>query len=204
MTPLGAGSPARPTTATICRFVVNSPIGAVTIGADASGRLTELRVIAGTDGLADGADGADDAAAFDDPAVVVEGADGTPRATAVLERVAAQLDEYFAGARRVFSVPVAPQGTAFQHEVWDAVAAIPYGTTASYGRLAARIGRPRAARAVGHANGQNPVALVIPCHRVLGASGALTGYGGGLEAKRFLLRLEGADGGQPARLAGSR
>jgi methylated-DNA-[protein]-cysteine S-methyltransferase len=160
---------------------VNSPIGAVALGASASG-LTELRFVAGT---------ADGGAVLDDPPGIVDAGEAT-RAAAVLERVAAQLDEYFAGRRRAFSVPVAPRGTAFQHDVWHAVAAIPYGTTTSYGSLAAGMGRPRAARAVGHANGRTPVALVVPCHRVLGASGALTGYGGGLDAKRFLLRLEGA------------
>ena len=182
MTPPGAGSDARPTSATIRRIVVRSPIGAVAIGASAAGRLTELAFIAGEAG---------GFAAWDDSPVLVDAADAT-RAWAMLERVADQLDEYFTGRRRAFSVPVAPQGTPFQHEVWDAVAAIPYGTTVSYGHLAARLGRPRAARAVGHANAHNPVALVVPCHRVLGASGGLTGYGGGLDAKRFLLRLEGA------------
>jgi methylated-DNA-[protein]-cysteine S-methyltransferase len=108
----------------------------------------------------------------------------------VLDRAAIQLEEYFAGRRRTFTFPLAPGGTPFQRQIWDAVVAIAYGTTATYGRLAADVGRPQAARAIGHANAHNPIAVVIPCHRVLGASGALTGYGGGIEAKAFLLALE--------------
>ena len=102
-----------------------------------------------------------------------------------------QLDEYFAGARRGFDLPLAPRGTPFQRRVWDALAAIPYGTTISYGELARRIGAPDAMRAVGAANGRNPLPIVVPCHRVIGADGSLTGFGGGLPTKRFLLRLEG-------------
>lgn len=101
-----------------------------------------------------------------------------------------QLDAYFAGERRSFSLPLAPRGTAFQREVWEALRAIPYGATSSYGALAAAIGRPRAVRAVGLANGRNPLPIVVPCHRVVGSDGSLTGYGGGLEAKRMLLELE--------------
>ena len=99
--------------------------------------------------------------------------------------------EYFAGARRVFTVPLAPAGTPFQRLVWDALREIPYGATATYGEIAARIGRPGAARAVGSANHHNPLSIFVPCHRVLGANGALTGYAGGLEAKRKLLAIEG-------------
>jgi methylated-DNA-[protein]-cysteine S-methyltransferase len=101
-----------------------------------------------------------------------------------------QFAAYFAGELERFDLPLAPTGTDFQRRVWDAVAAIPYGTTASYSEVAAAVGRPTACRAVGAANGRNPLAIVIPCHRVVGAAGALTGYGGGLERKRALLDLE--------------
>jgi methylated-DNA-[protein]-cysteine S-methyltransferase len=104
-----------------------------------------------------------------------------------------QLAEYFAGTRRAFSVPLAPAGTAFQLSVWQALQAIPYGETVAYGELAQRLGRAGAARAVGVANGSNPLPVIIPCHRVIGADGTLTGFGGGLPIKRALLRLEGAD-----------
>jgi methylated-DNA-[protein]-cysteine S-methyltransferase len=103
-----------------------------------------------------------------------------------------ELEEYFAGERHAFDLPVAPSGTPFQQRVWEELQRIGYGTTISYGELAARIGRPGAARAAGAANGANPVSIVIPCHRVIGSTGTLTGYGGGLEAKRFLLELERA------------
>ncbi len=101
-----------------------------------------------------------------------------------------QLGEYFAGGRRVFDLPLAPSGTVFQREVWSALEEIPYGTTTTYGVLAAKIGRPRAVRAVGLAVGRNPLSVIVPCHRVLGASGSLTGYAGGLDRKRWLLNLE--------------
>lgn len=101
-----------------------------------------------------------------------------------------QLDAYFAGDRTAFDLPLAPRGTRFQRQVWEALRAIPYGTTTSYGALAAGIGNPAAVRAVGLANGRNPIPIVVPCHRVIGSDGALTGYGGGLEAKRLLLDLE--------------
>jgi methylated-DNA-[protein]-cysteine S-methyltransferase len=101
-----------------------------------------------------------------------------------------QLTEYFAGERRTFELKLRPAGAPFQLRVWEALCEIPYGETTSYGELALRIGAPGAARAVGAANGANPLAIVVPCHRVIGASGALTGYGGGLECKRALLDLE--------------
>jgi methylated-DNA-[protein]-cysteine S-methyltransferase len=104
----------------------------------------------------------------------------------------AQLDAYFAGARQDFDLPLAPRGTAFQQQVWEALRAIPYGATTTYGALATRIGSPRAVRAVGLANGRNPIPIIVPCHRVIGADGSLTGYGGGLETKRALLDLESA------------
>jgi methylated-DNA-[protein]-cysteine S-methyltransferase len=110
----------------------------------------------------------------------------------VLLEAEAQLRAYFAGALRRFELPLAPRGTAFQLSVWDALLEIPYGATTSYSELAATIGRPSACRAVGAANGRNPLAVIVPCHRVIGAAGALTGYGGGLERKRMLLALEAA------------
>lgn len=106
------------------------------------------------------------------------------------ERAHSQLSAYFAGELREFDLPLAPAGTPFQLAVWSALRAIPYGETASYGQLAAAVGRPAAARAVGAANGRNPLAIVVPCHRVIGAAGALTGYAGGVERKRALLELE--------------
>ena len=101
-----------------------------------------------------------------------------------------QLEEYFAGERTDFDLPLNPVGTPFQRVVWDALRTIPYGEIRSYGEIAVQIGRPGAARAVGWANGRNPISVIVPCHRVIGASGALTGYGGGLERKRHLLDLE--------------
>jgi methylated-DNA-[protein]-cysteine S-methyltransferase len=106
-----------------------------------------------------------------------------------------QLEAYFAGTLTRFTVPLAPRGTGFQHRVWAALQEIPYGQTESYGELAERIGSPGAARAVGLANGRNPIGIVIPCHRVVGSTGSLTGYGGGLDRKRHLLELERAVSG---------
>jgi methylated-DNA-[protein]-cysteine S-methyltransferase len=102
----------------------------------------------------------------------------------------AQLEEYFEGRRRRFDLPLEPDGSPFELAVWRALVDIPYGETVSYGEIAARIGRPGAARAVGVANARNPIAVIVPCHRVIGADGSLTGYGGGLERKRLLLDLE--------------
>lgn len=108
----------------------------------------------------------------------------------LLERCARELDRYFSGALTVFTVPLAPCGTPFQLAVWEAISAIPYGKTASYGEIARSIGKPGAARAVGMACSRNPVAIIVPCHRVVGSSGALAGYAGGPGRKRFLLELE--------------
>ena len=108
----------------------------------------------------------------------------------VFTDAAAQLAEYFDGRRRTFELSLAPEGTPFQQRVWSALLDIPYGQTMSYGELAARIGQPNASRAVGLANGSNPIPIVIPCHRVIGANGTLTGYGGGLAIKQRLLALE--------------
>jgi methylated-DNA-[protein]-cysteine S-methyltransferase len=109
-----------------------------------------------------------------------------------LRGVIRQLAEYFAGTRRTFTVPLAPAGTSFQLGVWQALRAIPYGETLSYGELARRLGSANGARAVGLANGSNPLPVIVPCHRVIGADGSLTGFGGGLRIKRALLQLEGA------------
>jgi len=106
------------------------------------------------------------------------------------QTAADQLDAYFAGTRTTFTISLAPQGTAFQKQVWAALQEIPYGETESYGQLAERIGSPGAVRAVGLANGKNPIGIVIPCHRVVGSNGSLTGYGGGLDRKKQLLDLE--------------
>ena len=107
-----------------------------------------------------------------------------------LHAAARELDEYFAGTRRQFDVPLRPSGTPFQLEVWGALLTIPYGETVSYADIARRIRRPRAVRAVGAANGANPLSIIVPCHRVVGSHGDLTGYGGGLPAKRWLLAHE--------------
>jgi methylated-DNA-[protein]-cysteine S-methyltransferase len=110
---------------------------------------------------------------------------------AVLKAAMAQLQEYFAGARKEFDLPFDVRGTAFQKLVWEQLLAIPYGETRSYGDIAKRLGKPAASRAVGAANGRNPLSIVVPCHRVIGTSGTLTGFAGGLDAKRALLELEG-------------
>ena len=112
------------------------------------------------------------------------------RDDALLADARRQLTEYFAGERTSFDLPLRPAGAPFQLRVWDALLRIPYGETASYGELARELGHPTAARAVGAANGRNPIAIVVPCHRVIGANGSLTGYAGGLECKRALLDLE--------------
>jgi len=120
-------------------------------------------------------------------------APGLTPSPASFAEVAAQLEEYFAGDRKEFTVPLAPSGTPFQLAVWTQLTKIPYGSTASYGDIARALGkRPVAARAVGLANGANPISVIVPCHRVIGSDGSLTGYGGGLDRKELLLRLEGA------------
>lgn len=132
--------------------------------------------------------------------------DGEPAADSgdrVLSSARSQLEEYFAGERLVFDLPLRMSGTAFQQRVWHALSTIRYGDTTSYGRLAAALGDVRATRAVGLANGRNPVAILVPCHRVIGADGSLTGYGGGLDRKRWLLAHEAhvlADRGESDRL----
>lgn len=113
------------------------------------------------------------------------------RVTAGFEQVTEQLSEYFAGERTDFTLPLALRGTEFQRAVWAGLRDIPYGRTESYGELAKRLGRPAAVRAVGMANGRNPISVIVPCHRVIASDGKLTGYGGGLPRKQRLLTLEG-------------
>jgi methylated-DNA-[protein]-cysteine S-methyltransferase len=123
--------------------------------------------------------------------------DQARRRPQALEAATSQLDEYFAGERREFELELDLAGTPFQLRVWEALRAIPYGTTISYGELARTIERPDRVRAVGSAVGRTPVPIIVPCHRVIGADGSLTGYGGGLDRKRALLELEGAGWGAP-------
>jgi methylated-DNA-[protein]-cysteine S-methyltransferase len=115
-------------------------------------------------------------------------------ADAVLEQTCRQLDEYFAGRRRAFTLPLALRGTPFQQKVWEQLQQIPYGKTISYAQLAQLVGNPKACRAVGSANGKNPVAIIVPCHRVINNNGGLGGYALGLAMKRWLLELERAEG----------
>jgi methylated-DNA-[protein]-cysteine S-methyltransferase len=152
----------------------DSPIGVLVLVRDDVG-LTGLYLPNGHHPVAVAPDWTRDAAAFDD--------------------VRTQLEEYFAGCRREFDLPLHPIGTPFQLRVWAALLEIPYGETTSYGKTAAEIGAPTASRAVGLANGHNPIPIIVPCHRVIGANGSLTGYGGGLDAKRWLLAHEASHSG---------
>ena len=163
---------------TIRYTVLDSPIGALPCARDDIG-ITMLLLPQGRGGARPAPDWVRDDAAFADAQT--------------------QLGEYFAGERTEFDLPLHLLGTAFQRRVWTALLAIPFGETTSYGALAARLGLVNAARAVGWANGQNPVPIVVPCHRVIGADGSLTGYGGGLDAKRWLLSHEAAHTGLFAR-----
>jgi methylated-DNA-[protein]-cysteine S-methyltransferase len=149
--------------------LLESPIGEVLVTADDDGALTGLW--------------------FADRMAVPA---GSRRSCDGLAAVRAELDAYWEGTLREFSVPMRFSGTPFQRAVWEALAAVPYGTTLGYGALAARIGRPAAARAVGAANGQNPISVIVPCHRLIGSTGSLVKYGGGLERKRWLLEHESA------------
>jgi methylated-DNA-[protein]-cysteine S-methyltransferase len=147
--------------------IVPSPIGDLTVTADADG-ITGLYMEGDAHALAT-------APATDSP---------------LLAEARAQLDAYFAGRLTVFDLPLSLGGTPFQQRVWTRLQTIPFGCTTSYGALAAALGQPTAMRAVGLANGRNPVSIVVPCHRVIGADGSLTGYGGGIERKRWLLAHE--------------
>ncbi|SHM79874.1 methylated-DNA-[protein]-cysteine S-methyltransferase [Chitinophaga jiangningensis] len=117
---------------------------------------------------------------------------GAQSAHPVLDETTRQLEEYFAGRRRVFDLPLHFEGTTFQRQVWEALLRIPYGQTVSYAQLANLLGNPKAVRAVGAANGKNPISIVAPCHRVIGSSGSLTGFAGGIAVKERLLKMEGA------------
>jgi len=127
---------------------------------------------------------------FDDDPHAAESRAGATRDDRRLRTAATQLEEYFAGARTSFDLPLAPAGSAFQKKVWAALCRIPFGETATYGQIARAIGKPAASRAIGGANHRNPIAIIVPCHRVIGADGSMTGYGGGLRRKRLLLDLE--------------
>jgi methylated-DNA-[protein]-cysteine S-methyltransferase len=157
-------------------LTVESPVGPLVLAAH-EGRLTGLRL----------PDVADDGRTTAAP---LDGWRPVASATGVLADAAEQLAAYFTGELTAFDLPLQLVGTSFQQRVWAALQEIPYGTTASYGELAQRLGSPGASRAVGLANGRNPVAIVVPCHRVIGADGTLTGFGGGLPCKRWLLDHE--------------
>ena len=158
-------------------MIIETPIGALNALVNEEGKLVELH--------------------FDKRSVVPEkqSAVGSRRSAVKTSTttwpVANQLSEYFGGKRTVFELDLAPRGTPFQLAVWNALLEIPYGDTISYSELARRIGKPSAVRAVGAANGANPIPVIIPCHRVIGSNGTLTGYGGGIERKQWLLALEG-------------
>jgi methylated-DNA-[protein]-cysteine S-methyltransferase len=174
MSPTRSSPSPRPATRTnsVKRYrVIGSPIGPLTLAGDGD-TLTNLSMADQTH-LPIGRD----AWIYDDD---------------VFEKAVEQLDAYFAGERLEFDVPMRLDGTDFQRQVWTALLGIPYGETASYGEIAQEIGRPTASRAVGMANGRNPVAIIVPCHRVIGSSGTLVGYGGGLPRKQTLLDLERA------------
>ena len=152
-----------------CFTVIDSPVGRLTLVSRA-GRLTNL--------------------AMDGQTHAAPPPPGSRRDDDAFTDVATQLDEYFAGGRTAFDVPMDLEGTEFQRAVWTQLCAIPYGRTISYGELARRVGNPKAARAVGTANGHNPVALIVPCHRVIAGDGGIGGYGGGTARKALLLELE--------------
>ena len=152
--------------------IVDSPLGPLTVQAGTAG-LALLHLEARTD--------------------LVAASSPPPEAEAILDRADRQLGEYFAGRRTAFDLPLDQDGSAFQRAVWDALLEIPYGTTVSYGELATQLGAPGAAQAVGAACGSNPIAIVVPCHRVIGSTGRLTGYAGGLARKRDLLAFEQRD-----------
>ena len=171
---------------TLFAALLPTPVAPASVLVDEKGALVGLFFF-GTD-RPDGRTAREVAAREARGAALVWQDDGGP----LFAPVAAQLSEYFAGRRRVFDLPLALRGTPFQLQVWQELQRIPCGATCTYTELARRVGRPAAVRAVGRANATNPVSLVVPCHRVVGADGTLTGYGGGLGVKRALLELEGA------------
>ena len=157
----------------LARTTLSSPVGTLTLVASETG----LRAILWED---------------DDPVRVPLGELTAASDHAVLAATAQQLTEYFAGKRTVFELPLDMPGTPFQRKVWEALLTIPFGETRSYGAIARQIGHPTAFRAVGAANGRNPVSIIVPCHRAIGSNGTLTGFAGGIEIKRRLLALEGS------------
>ncbi|MBB3901346.1 methylated-DNA-[protein]-cysteine S-methyltransferase [Methylobacterium brachythecii] len=172
---LMATSPSQPFEAPVATYVhavMPSPVGALTLVACERGLSAVLWE-------------------NDDPLRVRLGSGNESPGHPVLADAKRQLTEYFAGRRRAFSLELDFRGTPFQQQVWQALLTIPYGETRSYGQIARQIGSPAAVRAVGAANGKNPISIIAPCHRVIGASGKLTGFAGGLQTKEFLLRLEG-------------
>ena len=156
-----------------------SPVGMIGLAVDEAGKLARVSFL-----------GERDSAHFEHE-LAHEGVEVFLRAAAC-ERARAQLEEYFRGERRVFALELAPRGTPFQLRVWEELVRIPFGATASYGEIAQRIGQPAAVRAVGQANHVNPLPIVVPCHRVIGADGKLAGFGGGVDVQRALLVLEGS------------
>lgn len=126
----------------------------------------------------------------DNPKRVVPGGECKKKRSPILRETEKQLKEYFSGDRHSFDLPISFSGTGFQKNVWNALRKIPYGSTSSYGGLARKIGSPKASRAVGAANSKNPISIIVPCHRVIGSNGSLTGFAGGLEIKKYLLDLE--------------
>jgi O-6-methylguanine DNA methyltransferase len=162
---------------------ITSPVGGLGILVDDAGRLVRLAFL-GRDGDAE--------STFQ---TQLAGGDRLVADPGRCAEVARQLGEYFDGERQRFDLELAPRGTDFQRQVWRSLAEIPFGETRSYAEIAERIGRPRAVRAVGRANGANPIPIIVPCHRVVGSDGSLTGFGGGLEAKRRLLDLESREVG---------
>jgi methylated-DNA-[protein]-cysteine S-methyltransferase len=159
--------------------VVNSPVGPLTLVA-AGGALVGLYM--------------DEQRHRPEPETL--GETGAIREDDLFAQASGQLEQYFDGDRTEFDLPLTLEGTAFQRRVWTALQGIPYGLTISYGQLADRIGQPSASRAVGLANGKNPIGIIVPCHRVVGADGSLTGYGGGIERKHYLLAHERRVSGQ--------
>ncbi len=149
--------------------IIDSPVGEILLAGNAAG-LSHIDLQAGPDRM--------------------EPAAGWVEDSDIFSEAIAQLEAYFAGTLKRFELPLAAEGTPFQQEVWRALLDIPYGETISYGELAERLGKPGAARAVGLANGRNPLPIVVPCHRVIGSDGSLTGYGGGIDIKRALLAHE--------------
>ncbi|HEY3829997.1 MAG TPA: methylated-DNA--[protein]-cysteine S-methyltransferase [Solirubrobacteraceae bacterium] len=167
--PTDISTPTSRTSAAATRFAyIESPVGELLVTADAAGALTRLYF----------------------PGRISPQEAGWTHDEAPFVELRRQLDAYFAGELEDFDLRLAPSGTSFQLQVWRALREIPYGATASYGEIARAVGQPAAARAVGGANNRNPIAIIVPCHRVIGAGGSLTGYGGGLDRKRLLLELE--------------